>query len=158
MTPQDKFWKMVEGEHVAMLTTISQGRLDSRPMAPFPDREEGVIHFITRLSASAADDASGAMPVNVGWSDPGKNHYVSLSGTAQVSQDRAKLKSLWNSWAQAYMPDGPDGPDTALLTVVPDEAVYWDGTSSKIVETVKTLTAAITGSPPNVGERKHVKL
>ena len=158
MNPQEKFWKMVEASHVAMLTTLHEGKLDSRPMAPFPDRDEGVIHFITRRSTSAAGDVSASVPVNVSWADPSREDYVSLGGTARVTQNREKLRSLWNSWAEAYLPEGPDGADTALLTVVPDEAVYWDGTSSRIVEKVKTLSATVTGSPPNLGERQHVKL
>jgi general stress protein 26 len=140
------------------LTTQHGGQLETRPMAPYVDRAAGVVRFITKLDSSKTGDIGSSGQVNIGYSHPDKNTYVSVSGTGTVGQDRAKLKELWNPWAEAWLPQGPDGADVALITVEPDTAVIWDSTSSKIVSAFEHLRAAITGGRPNVGTMDKVSL
>lgn len=151
-------WKAIGKQRIAMLTTEHQGALVSRPMGSHADPDAHSIFFITSLDSEVASDANSAKPVNLGYVDDGNGTYISVSGNGRVSQDRAKLKELWTPWAQAWLPEGPDGANVALITVAPDEATIWDTTSSKIIATVKTLTAAVTGSPPDTGTVDHVKL
>ncbi len=154
----DAFWEAIDGKHVAMLTTLSDDRLESRPMSPYLDREAGLIRFITSRSSGKSRDVGIAAPVNVAWLDEGKDEYVSLEGVGTLSQDREMLRELWNPFAEAYLPGGPDGPDAALLTVVPKEAVIWDSRGGRIVDRLRTLAAAMTGSTPPTGDVTHVKL
>lgn len=151
-------WSHIKEHRTALLTTLNGERLETRPMAPYPDESEGVIRFITKLDSSKAEDIGSSGPVNVGFSDDKKGTYMSIAGVGRLSQDRAKLKELWNPYAQAWLPQGPDAPDVALIVVEPDEAVLWDNTSSTIVSTFEHLRAAVTGTPPNVGTVEHVKL
>lgn len=154
----DHVWSHIKDQKVALLTTLDGDRIVTRPMAPYPDQEAGVIRFITKLESGKTDDIGGSSPVNIGYSDPSANTYLSISGIARVTQDRAKLKELWNPYAEAWLQQGPDGPDVGLITVDADEAVLWDNTSSKIVSTFEHLRAAITGGKPNVGTVEHVTL
>lgn len=150
----DDIWAAIAKERVAMLTTLADGRLVSRPMASRAAPDEGVIRFITRTDDKThqiADDAA----VNLAYLDSGRGIYLSVSGRATVNHDRAKLHALWGPWAQAWLPEGPDAPDVALIEVRPDDAALWDTTSSKIVATVKTLAAAVRGTQPDLGGVKH---
>lgn len=153
----DKFWTTIEAQRTAMLTTISGQQLDSRPMATYADRGEGRIHLITGLDDKTRDIAAHA-PVNLAYMDTSDRTYVSVSGTAQVSQDREKLRALWNPFAQAWLPEGPDGANVALITVNPREATIWDSDSSRIVVTAKALAAATLGTTPDAGKVEHVSL
>ncbi len=153
MTARDDvnaIWDAIESQRIAMLTVEEEGRLVSRPMASLARRDDGVIYFVTRLDAKVGE-IGGSAPVNLAYSDAHKNTYVSVSGTARTNQDRAKLRELWSMWAEAWLPEGPDGADVALITVEPEEAKLWDSTSSNLVYVAKVLKANVTQTPPDGG-------
>jgi general stress protein 26 len=97
-------------------------------------------------------EIGGSAPVNLAYSDAHKNTYVSLSGTARTSQNREKLRELWSMWSEAWLPEGPDGADVALITVDPEEGKLWDSTSSNLVYIAKVLKANATQTPPDGGK------
>lgn len=154
----DDIWEAIEDQRVALLTTLHGERLVTRPMAPYPDHDAGLIRFITRLETEKTGDIGSSGPVNIGFSDPGENTYLSISGVGRVVQDRAKLKELWNPYAEAWLPQGPEAPDVALIEVDLDEATLWDSTSSKVISAFEHLRAAVTGGRPNIGTVEHAKL
>lgn len=151
----DDIWAAIKTQRIAMLTTEDEGRLVSRPMASLARPEEGVIYFVTRLDAKVGE-IGGSAEVNLAYSDTHKNTYVSISGTAHTSQDRAKLRDLWSMWSEAWLPEGPDAPDVALITVEPEEAKLWDSTSSNLIYVAKVLKAVATQSPPSGGKIEEV--
>lgn len=151
-------WAAIKKQPQAMMTTLHEGTIVSRPMAAHGDAQEGAIYFVTKLESGKTHDIGTAAPVNLSFSDPGNETYISIAGDATVTQDREKLRELWNMWAEAWLPDGPDDADTALITVVPGEAVIWDSNSSRIVRTIKTAVAAVTQTPPDMGQERHVNL
>ncbi len=150
-------WDVIEKQRIAMLTVEEEGRLNSRPMAALARRDEGRIYFVTRMDAKVGE-IGGSAPVNVAFSDEHKNTSVSISGTARTSQDRAKLRELWSMFTEAWLPQGPDAQDVALITVEPGEAKLWDSTSSNLVYAAKVLKAVATQSPPSGGTIKEVEM
>jgi general stress protein 26 len=151
-------WAAIEKLHVTMLATQEEGRIVSRPMASLARPQEGKIYFITHLATGKVGEIGGSAPVNLAYADPSANTYVSISGTARTSQDREKLRELWGFYAEAWLPQGPDDADTALIEVEPEEAKLWDGTSSSLIQTVKMLKAVVTQSPPSGGRVEQVRM
>lgn len=82
-------WTAITKIRIALLTTQEDGRLVSRPMASLARPEDGRIYFVTRMDAKVGE-IGGSAPVNLGYSDPHKSTYVTISGTAHTSQDRAR--------------------------------------------------------------------
>ncbi len=41
--------------------------------------------------------------MNVSFSDPPHQSYVSISGRAEVIQDKTKAKELWNPYLKAWL-------------------------------------------------------
>lgn len=151
-------WSVVAKQRIAMMTTTHDDALVSRPMGSHAEEKSHAIFFIASSDSEVAHDIAASAAINLGYVDDSNGNYISVSGRAAVSQDRAKLKAIWTPWAQAWLPQGPEGDGVALITVTPGEATFWDTTSSKIISTVKTLTAAVTGSPPDTGTVDHVAL
>ena len=150
-------WAVIADQRIAMLTVEEQGRLVSRPMAAIARPEENRIYFVTRLDAKVGE-IGGAAPVNLGYADTHKNTYLSVSGTARTSQDRENLRELWSMWVEAWLPQGPDGDDVALITVEPEDAKLWDATSSNLIYTGKVLKAVATQRPPDAGRVEEVEM
>jgi general stress protein 26 len=154
----DAVWTTIAKLHVCMLATEEEGRLVSRPMASLARPDDGKIYFITHLATGKVGDIGGSSPVNLAYADTHANTYVSISGIARTSQDRAKLRELWGFYAEAWLPQGPDDPDTALIEVEPEEAKLWDGTRSSLIQTVKMVAAVATQSPPSGGRVEQVQM
>lgn len=154
---QDDIWKFIGQQRIAMLTVEDEGRLVSRPMASLARPDEGRIYFVTRIDAKVGE-IGGSAPVNLAYGDVHKNTYLSVSGTARTSQDRDKLHELWSMFTEAWLPQGPDAADVALVTVEPEEAKLWDSTSSNIIYAGQVLKAVVTQRPPDPGTIKQVEM
>jgi len=150
-------WKAIRDIRTAMLTTMEDGELVSRPMASLARPEEGRIYFVTRMDAKVGEIGGSAL-VNLAYADTSANLYVSVSGTASTSQDRHKLRELWSMWVEAWLPEGPDGDDVALVTVTPSHAKIWDATSSRLIYAGKVLKALATQRPPDGGDVAEVEM
>ena len=150
-------WDAIKNMRITMFTTEEEGQLVSRPMSSLVRSEEGGIYFVTRLDTQAAR-VGQAVPVNLAYADTQKNLYVSVSGSATTSQNREKLRELWSMWVEAWLPEGPDGDDVALITVEPLQANIWDATSSRLIYAGKVLKAVATQRPPDGGKVAEVDL
>jgi general stress protein 26 len=154
----ETIWTTISKLRVCMLTTEEEGHLVSRPMASLARPEDGKIYFITHLHSGKVGEIGGSAPVNLAYADTHANTYVSISGTARTSQDRAKLRELWGFFAEAWLPQGPDDADTALIEVEPEEAKLWDGTRSSLIQAIKMAAAVATQSPPSGGRVEQVRM
>lgn len=154
--PSD-IWKAIEHLRIAMLTTAEADQLVSRPMSSLVRAEDGAIYFVTRMDAKVGEIGQSTA-VNLAYADTGKNLYVSVSGRAETSQDRQKLRDLWSMWVEAWLPEGPDGEDVALITVLPEHAKIWDATSSKLIYAGKVLKAVASQRPPDGGTVAEVEM
>jgi general stress protein 26 len=104
-------------------------------------------------------DLAAQPEVNVAYADPGADRYVSVSGTAAVSNDPARKRQLWSKMAEVWFPAGVDDPDLTLVQVRIAHASYWDVKDSKLVQVVKMAKAAVTGKPPSdMGEHREVSM
>ena len=154
---RDDIWAVARKQRIAMLTVEEDGRLVSRPMASLVRPEDHAIYFVTRTD-SKVGEIGGSAPVNLAYADAHDNTFLSISGTARTSQDREKLRELWSMFTEAWLPQGPDGEDVALITVEPEEAKLWDATSSRLVYAGKVLKAVATQRPPDGGRIEQVDM
>lgn len=142
--------QMIEGIHIAMLTTIeSDGALASRPMAPLEMDANGALWFFTDIRSSKVEHLTVA---NLAFTDTGRGTYVSLSGRGEIDNDRARIERLWTPMAKPWFPDGPSSPALALLKFVPNVADYWDASSSRMVRAFSLIASAVMGKPIAMGE------
>ncbi len=154
----DKFKKLTEGIDFCMLTTINGGQLRSRPMSTQEMDENGAIWFFTSDQTHKVDEIEADNRVNVAYSDPDDNTYVSVSGRGEISKDRQKIEELWNPVLKAWFPKGLDDPNLCLLKVSVEEAEYWDSPNSTIVQLAGFVKALVTGQQAKGGEHGKVNL
>ena len=152
-----KLGSLIKDVGIAMLTTMeADGSLRSRPMATQKAEFEGTLWFFTREHSPKVDEVNREHRVNVSYSDPGHSRYVSVSGTAELSTDAAKIKELWQPLLKAWFPMGLEDPELALLKVTVDKAEYWDAPGSMVVKLVGFVKAIATGKTYEPG--KHEKI
>jgi general stress protein 26 len=139
--PIKKLRKLIKGIPVAMLTTsAADGSLRSRPMAAQADDYDGELWFLTRYHSPKSEEIQENQKVNVSYASPKNERFVSVSGTATLVRDPAKVKELWRGKYKAWFPEGKKDPELALLKVSVDRAEYWDGSDARMVDLSRVVT------------------
>lgn len=152
----DKLWEMIKDIDVAMLTTMDGDQLRSRPMWCSNDRFDGSLYFFTRSSSPKVEEIRHDSHVGLSFADRKGQNYVSVSGRASLTTDRALLKDLWREPMRTWFPKGLDDPDIALLSVRVEAAEYWDSPSAAMVFLYGYVKARLTGETPHPGEHKKL--
>jgi general stress protein 26 len=152
-----KVWDMIDDIRVAMLTTQTATGLVSRPMSAYVDKACHAIWFITKIDSDKTNEIKDDAHVNLAFADSKGNKYVSVTGTARVVRDPAKQKELWNPFAEAWLPEGPEAPTTGLIHVSPAQATLWDS-PGKLAMLVKVAKTNVMQTPPKDDDVTHVTL
>ncbi|MDR6870482.1 general stress protein 26 [Bosea sp. BE125] len=157
-TDQDRVWTLIDDIGLCMLVTHdgSSDELRSRPMSAHAARDEDAIYFLTDARNHKDDEVEINDNVCLTFADNGAYRYVSVTGTANILDDRRKIGELWSTAARAFW-ESKDDPNIRVLRVRPAMAEFWDS-PGKIVTTVKMAAAAITGSKPHLGDNRKVVL
>jgi general stress protein 26 len=154
----DRVWALMKEIGVAMVVT-HDGRGDelrARPMAARPDVDENAIYFLTDAAAPKDGEVERNPNICLAFSDLKGQKYLSVTGRAEMSDDRAKIKRFWSTGDKAFWPDADDAA-IRLLRVVPEEAEYWEG-PGLIVASVRMIASAVTGARPDLGANEKVNL
>ena len=153
-----KLRDMVKDIDFCMLTTADEnGDLHSRPMSSNGDIDpDGDIWFFTGASSHKVSEIERTPKVNVSFADPDNQHYVSVTGTAQLVRDREKIDELWRPEFKMWFPEGKDDPDVALLKVSLEKAEYWDSPSSTIGFALDFVSSLVTGKQPDSSENEKL--
>jgi len=153
-----KLADLIDAASIGMLTTAeSGGSLRSRPLGTLQIDSEGALWFFTSIASHKVDDIDQHHKVNLSYANPSRQDYVSISGTAQLVNDRAKMKQLWTPWIEPWFPKGVEDPDLALLRISVDEAEYWDAPDSKVQRLLGLAKAMATGKTDKLGEHAKIK-
>ena len=154
---QAKVAELVEKSRIAVVTTVAEsGKLVSRPLAVQHREFDGELWFFTQDPSHKTEQVARNPQVNVAFSSG--DGWVSISGTASVTSDPARIDEFWNSHAEAWFDGGRDDPAVALLRVEADSAEYWSVEDPKLVTAVKYARARLTGQQPDLGENHAVEL
>jgi general stress protein 26 len=152
----DRVWDIIEKVGVCMLTTQFAGGLRARPLEVRPDRDSGLIFFVTDVHSAKEDEIGAAPDVGLVFIDPDGKAYLSITGHARVIRDAAKTKVHWRKTDEVWWPCGPTDPDVCLLRIKPLTAELWDGPASAAVATFELAKARLTGEEPRLGENRKV--
>ena len=155
----EKLGALIKDLNIAMLTTaLPDGTLRSRPMATQAGEFDGTLWFFTGSDTGKVHEIEDDQHVNLSYSEPSEQKYVSVSGKARLIRDRAKIEDLWSPPLKAWFPDGVDDPTIALLKIDVDSAEYWDVPSSKMVHLIGMVKATVTGQSYDPGENEKISL
>lgn len=135
--------ELLEDLPIGMLTTYGPDGPRSIPMARQEVEPSAEMWFITARDTRHVRDLASEPRVTLTFSS--RDSWVALNGRATVVDDQAKLEELWNTFAEAWMPEGPENPNAVLLRVELDEAEYWDTPGGKVASLVSFAKAKLTG-------------
>ncbi len=152
----DKLHELIEGQRVSMITTRDEaGDLVSRPISVQKSVTRGELLFLVRRSSDVMTQALADPRVNVAFTE--NNTWVSVSGTADMLDDRELVEELWSAFAAAFFDSEPTDPEVVVLRVTAQSAEYWEspGTVRMLFGVAKHR---LTGEEPDDGEHGTLTL
>ncbi|MGP9558308.1 pyridoxamine 5'-phosphate oxidase family protein [Psychrobacter sp. AOP7-A1-24] len=141
----DKVQAMVNEIEYTMLTTRThEDHLHSCPMNT-TETSIGAkeIWFIGHSPSETVNNIKKNPQVNLAYVSQDDKQYLSITGKAELVEDKDKLDELWSMAYNAYFEQGKEDPKVQLIKVVPQGAEYW-ANGNAIASAVKMTAAAVT--------------
>lgn len=160
----EELYDLIDDIEIAMLTTRRpDGNLVSRPMAT-QDRAPGAdLWFVTARGAPKLEEIAHDPHVNLAYTRKGGREWVSISGTARISEDRARIRQLYRDDWKIWFADeggsrdgGPEDPRFVLIGVHIDSAQYLTLDKPAPLAAFEFLRARASGDEPDLGEVERV--
>ncbi|PZD97143.1 general stress protein [Paenibacillus sambharensis] len=118
-----KVKELIRDIDTAMLTTVSDEGLVSRPMKTQEIEFDGDLWFLTKKDTSKFHEILHNRQVNVAYAD---KSYVSIRGEAELVDSREKIKEFWSPAYEEILDTTADDPNLVLIKVQAETAEYWD--------------------------------
>jgi len=153
-----KLGELINDVDITMMVTLDGGVMRSRPMSTQNTEFDGELWFFTNIKDHKIEEIEKDNRVNLSYSKPDDSIYVSVSGTVEVVQDRAKIDELWSPVYRAWFKEGKDDPDIALLKVTVEQAEYWDYSAGVLVQLAGFVKSLVTGEKLKDENNKTIEL
>lgn len=157
----DKIQAVIKDVKFAMMSTInSKGDLHAWPMTTSEISLGGKeIWFIGDKTSDVVKDIQDNPKVGLSYATQDEKNYVSISGNAELSNDKAKLDELWSPVYNAFFEHGKEDETVQLIKIVPHGAECWLSGSSTI-NVFKMAAAALQDgkTAEGIGEQFSVSL
>jgi general stress protein 26 len=154
LSNEDAIRKMQElaGNEVCLMCTFGEDEeMTFRPMSTLKVDDHGHFWFFSDRRSHKDEQIDEYNKVYLLYSVPGKQNYMSVQGSAILSNDKAKVDELWNPIAKAWFKDGKDDPYISVIEVTPHKAHYWDTKHGKMVSFLKILASVVSGKTSDDG-------
>src|SRR5690606_13087644 len=109
----DRVWELAEKIDFCMFGTWDGDKQHARPLSSRPRREEHAIYFLVSAQGHKNLEIEKFPNVNLSYADTRAMDFVSISGEASLSNDRARIAELWSEFDKAWWDDTND-PDIRL--------------------------------------------
>ena len=150
---------LVGDASIVMFTSRApSGELHSRPLTLGEIDDDGNLVF---LVDAAADWVAGLRPedeTNASITNDDDRVWLSISGRATVTEDRAMIHRLWTPHATTFFPEGPDSVGIRVLSMQSRAAEYWDAPSSRLHRLAVGASSLLGNPAAKQGESGTIEL
>ena len=126
-------------------TDVGNAPLTVRPMAVQSVDDAGNFWFLSSRTSHTNQHIGKDPRVQLLFANPSTSEYLTLQGTATISDDPALKKEHWTPIAKTWFNEGLDDPDLTVIKVEPRDGYYWDTKHGKLVAGLKIAVGAVIG-------------
>jgi general stress protein 26 len=116
-----------------------------RPMSVQQVDEMGALWFLSANDSNKDEDIQADPTVDLYFQGSAHSDFLHLRGRASVSEDKQKIKELWEPIMKTWFTEGENDPRISVIRFVPDEGYYWDNKHGNAVAGVKMMVGALVG-------------
>lgn len=154
----EKLKELLEDVNYCMMIVEDGGKLSGRPMSINKVEEDGSLWFFTKKTSFQVSELKKDANVAIAIVDSEEDSYLMINGIANLIDNQQKIEELWSPILKAWFPKGPEDNEILLIQVVPKDADYWKGNSSKIAFAFNIVKSLVTGEQYSDGEHGSLKL
>jgi general stress protein 26 len=159
-TELDQFYDLIDDIKVVMMTTRRpDGHLESRAMATQKRADGADLWFVTAAGGAKLRDIAHDPHVNLAYYKQNSYEWVSVSGVARMSRDRAKIAELYEpDWRAWFGREGDsrhgtaDDPRIVLIGIDIHAAAFYEVTKPKPVILFELVKGWLTGGRVEPGQ------
>src|SRR5579875_1532401 len=104
--------------------------------------DEGKYWFLSSKDSHKIDDLTHDPFVHLLSQGSAHSDSLNIYGIASVSEDKEKIKELWEPILKTWFTEGVDDPRITVVKVEPTEGYYWDNKHGQAVAFAKRLVGA----------------
>jgi len=127
-------------------TSVGLGESGSaRPMGVLNTDDNGTLWFLSPKDSDKNKEIASNPKVHLYFMGSPHADFLHLEGTARISDDKAKIRELWQPTLKTWFTEGEDDPRISVIKVTPSEGYYWDTKHGNMVAGIKILIGAAIG-------------
>jgi general stress protein 26 len=154
-----KLQQLVKHQPTCLFSTrLSSVPQTTRPMSVQDVSDDGTFNFLSSTTSSKNRDLLTDPRVQLYFVNTSDYEFLTIFGTATITQDKRTIDKYWNNMAKAWFPDGKDDPRVSVIQFMPSEGFYWDTKDGKLVSLIKIAASAIVGKTLQEGVEGKIAL
>jgi general stress protein 26 len=111
---------MADARYATLITLDRTGHPQARVVDPFAPEEDLAIWIATNARTRKVAQIEADPRVTLTYSDPGRQSYVTVLGTATLVRDPAEKGKRWKPEWEGFYEDRNKGDDYLLIRVTPE--------------------------------------
>ena len=139
-------------------TASASGEISSRPMSVRKVDDQGRLWFLSANDSHKNREVSRDPSVRLYFQGSEHSDFLTLSGAASITVDRAIIKDLWSPFIKTWFTGGVDDPRITALMVKPVDGYYWDNKHGDAIAGIKMLVGAAIGKTMDDSIEGQVKV
>jgi Uncharacterized stress protein (general stress protein 26) len=130
----------------------------TRPMTVQQADDEGNLWFLSADDSHKNIEIKNDSSVQLLFQGSDYSDFLNLYGKATVSNDKQKIKELWNPMLKVWFTEGEDDPRISVIKVQPLEGYYWDTKHNRAIGLIKRLAGAAMGKTMDDSIEGNIKV
>ena len=127
-------------------TNITSGQaFATRPMSVQQTGDDGALWFLSANDSHKNKEITTDPMVQLLFQGSSYSDFATLYGRAVITEDKEKIKELWQPILKTWFTEGIDDPRISVIKVIPHTGYYWDTKHGKLVAFAKQIAGAIMG-------------
>jgi len=143
----EKIKELTKDNKVCFFSTqpSADDSLGVRPMSVQQIDDEGNFWFLSAKDSHKNLELQSDKTVRLTFQGSKHSDFMVIEGNASISQDKAKIKKLWEPIVKTWFTEGVNDPRISVIKVRPVKGYYWDNKHGNAVAGIKMLIGAAIG-------------
>jgi general stress protein 26 len=116
-----------------------------RPMSVRVVDDNGSLWFLSASDSHKNAELAADPAVTLSFQASAHSGFLEIQGVAEVSQDRERIRQLWNFMLRTWFTQGEDDARITVIKVTPRSGYYWDNKHGDTVAGAKIAVGAVIG-------------
>lgn len=107
--------------------------------------DAGSLWILSANDSHTNQDIAANPSVKLYFQGSAHSDFLYLEGEASISEDKARIKQLWNPLFKTWFTEGEDDPRISVIKVMPSTGYYWDNKHGNTIAGIKIMIGAAMG-------------